>query len=186
MKKILFLFILLLPSMVLASVISLDKEDFYNKDDAGGFKVYYKDSNNEYNYYDTLYFDKHISKKEFTVSEEIYGIKIEKINGYDLSIDEITINGITDENYKTKLIKTDYDVLKVENGLEINIKGKGTLVISGSTKNSEKVLGKKKNNTEVENPKTNNGYQFIIIVIVLYYISLFLLLRFYRKAKSFR
>ena len=108
------------------------------------------------------------------------------INGYDLSIDEITINGITDENYKNKLIKTDYDVLKVENGLEINLKGKGTLVISGSTKNSEKVLGKKKNNTEVENPKTNNGYQFIIIVIVLYYISLFLLLRFYRKAKSFR
>ena len=166
MKKIFFLFILLIPNMVLASVISLDKEDTYNKDDALGFQVYYKDSNNEYNYYDTLFFDKHISRKEFTVNEEIYGIKIEKIDGYELSIDEITINGITDEKYENKLIKTDYDVIKVEDGLEINVRGKGKLVISGSTKNSEKVLGKKKN-TEVENPKTNNGFQFILIVIVL-------------------
>jgi len=136
MKKVFFLILLLIfitpvYAKEFDNNINLIHEDQYNKEDAGSFSIYYKDINNNYNYYDTFYYDKNISTKTFNINKMIYGIKIIKESGYELNLDEVTINGITDNNYIRKLQYTDNDVIEVEDELYLDIVGFGKLTISG-------------------------------------------------------
>lgn len=111
--------------------INLVREDYYDVSDAGSFSIYYKDINGKYNYYDTFSFDKKITKKTFNINKMIYGIKIVKNSGYELNLDEVTINGKTDNNYIKKLKNTDNDVIEVEDELYLDITGSGEMIISG-------------------------------------------------------
>lgn len=138
MKKrfLIILFILMIiPFMVnaqsnLDNTIKLVKEDNYNINDAGSLDLYYKDVKGEYHYYNTIYFDKNITTKELTINNYIYGIKIVKKSGYELNLDEVTMDYKTDSLYQKKLSKTDNDVIEVEKEIYLNISGKGKLIIS--------------------------------------------------------
>lgn len=105
-------------------------EEYYNKNDAGSFDLYFKDSKGSYQLYQTLYFDKNISTKKVLLNEKVYGLKLVKKSGYEVNLDQVTIAGKTDAEYERKLSKKDNDVIELTDTLEINISGEGELVIS--------------------------------------------------------
>ena len=132
---IIIIYILLIPIATFAkdidNTITLTYEDMYNANDAGSFDLYYRIQDGEYEYFNTFYFDKNISTKKFNIAQNINGIKIVKKSGYELNLDEVTLNGYADKEYEKKLSATDNDIIEIEDYMEFNINGKGQLIISG-------------------------------------------------------
>ena len=110
---------------------SLFSEEKYDDSDAWEFAIYFKNSEWEYEYYNTLKFDKNISKKVINIQWETQGIKIEKISWYELNLDELTLEWVTDSELERKLSETDNDVIEIEDSQEFNITWEGKLIISG-------------------------------------------------------
>ncbi len=83
-----------------------------------------------YGLVDTLSFSKKVSPKILYLDEELSSIVIVKKYGYEVNLDELTIDGVAPTGYEKKLIYTDNDLIEIEDKAEFNISGSGKLVIS--------------------------------------------------------
>ena len=105
-------------------------EEDYRKDDAGSFYLYLVDKNGNEELYGKLFYDRFVSTKTIMLSTDIKSVRLVKDSGYEVNLDQLTLNGIAPNGFERKLSKTDKDLIELENVLTFELQGKGNLVIS--------------------------------------------------------